>query len=370
MNNYYNRLAESLTRKYSGKLNEAWGNVPSWMKSRLTNFAHENDFQNNYRSASTKNDKNSNYTYQYDRWTDYAKPRGGKRGEDLYAEMDKSPYDLLNATYIEGDPPRSTKDPRLQAPNIPIWFFENSQIPGGGQIYMKGVNDLEKLLPSTSYDAKNYAGKTFNLLPLKTMADMCSAFAYIDGSTLKLRPETNAQKIRRRTDERQSLPKNYNRHPEWANQTMYSDSYDRSGYIVVPTSEKYAKELRLRGLRNYAQKLQDAEAQIQEYRDKIVDLQTNFLSMADASSLGGNNSSFGDMSYILSQANTYYKNILEGIDYIISDEGRIRDSDEFIAALDEYPTRFTRNMKRIKEKLGEIQTYIDDSSYDFEILDF
>ena len=34
-NNYYNILAESITKKYATPINEAWGNAPDWMKTCL-----------------------------------------------------------------------------------------------------------------------------------------------------------------------------------------------------------------------------------------------------------------------------------------------------------------------------------------------
>ena len=211
INNYYNILAESLTKKYATPLNEAWGeNIPDWMKSSLERGRILSDGNNKmekskiYQKAlkATGYDDYAARQIARKEWekakgvsksdfADYQNPRGSYMSDSeksLFAQFKAHGIDLNspNMKFIEGEPPKSKNDPRIQPPNIGIWYIPSRDGRAYDQVYAKGFNDLEKPF-DPAMSAGNYSNTPFKDFSVKKLAEISSKFCYIDGSTIEKR---------------------------------------------------------------------------------------------------------------------------------------------------------------------------------------
>ena len=283
-NNYYNILAESITRKYSTPLNEAWGeNIPDWMKGPL---ARGNNYDRMRHSkvykkalADAQAQGMSNFQAQdlaVKAWiqskgvtlhdfADYRQPRGQYTSDSkktLRAQFMEKGIDLNNPNmkFIEGEPPKSNKDPRLQPPNIGIWYIPSRDGRAYDQVYAKGFNDLEKpykpVVPAPD--------RAFVSIPLKTMAEISSKFCYIDGSTIEQRDYETIQNTRNQNnlDVRSLMDAGKMRIPKEKRNRFPGAQIDKSGYLVIPPSQKYADKLEEMKLKGWAKKLTDTENEL------------------------------------------------------------------------------------------------------------
>ena len=283
-NNYYNILAESITKKYATPLNEAWGNVPDWMKGPLTRgnnydkmtsskvyqkaYAEQKALgAGDYEAASIAQEvweQDKGVTVQD--FADYRQPRGQYTSDSkktLRAQFMEKGIDLNNPNmkFIEGEPPKSNKDPRLQPPNIGIWYIPSRDGRAYDQVYAKGFNDLEKpfkpVVPAPD--------RAFVSIPLKTMAEISSKFCYIDGSTIEKRDYETIRQTRRQNevDDNSLIHSGQMRLPKEERGNYWgSHSVDKSGYVVIPSSDKYADKLEEMKLKGWAKKLTDTENEL------------------------------------------------------------------------------------------------------------
>ena len=183
INNYYNILAESITKKYATPLNEAWGNAPDWMKGPLTrgnntdNMLKSKVYQKAYANAKAQGKmdyqaageaeeawQNAKGITEVD-FADYQQPRGQYTSDSkktLRSQFMEKGIDLNNPNmkFIEGEPPKSKNDPRIQPPNIGIWYIPSQKGRAYDQVYAQGINDLEKPFDPAA-DVGNYSSTPF-----------------------------------------------------------------------------------------------------------------------------------------------------------------------------------------------------------------
>ncbi len=373
INNYYNILAESITKKYATPLNEAWGEgVPDWMKGPLTrgnntdNMLKSKVYQKAYANAKAqgmddymagreaeKAWENSKGTTEVD-FADYRQPRGQYTSDSkktLRAQFMEKGIDLNNPNmkFIEGEPPKSNKDPRLQPPNIGIWYIPSRDGRAYDQVYAKGFNDLEKpykpVVPAPD--------RAFVSIPLKTMAEISSKFCYIDGSTIEKRDYENIRQTRkdRQSDIIWGQARGQERIPEEERGNYSQYFVDKSGYIVIPSSQKYADKLEELKLKGWAKRLSNIENELNSllstYQKSIATIDMLDFDDDFKGSLNEFNSDFRRAVY-------YYKQALNEIAYI---QGiYVTNSSEFLQEL---------KASGFKRVLDSCESYMKDAKDDF-----
>ena len=375
INNYYNILAESITKKYATPLNEAWGEgVPDWMKGPLMRGNNTDTmlkskvYQKAYANAKAqgmddymagreaeKAWENSKGTTEVD-FADYRQPRGQYTSDSkktLRAQFMEKGIDLNspNMKFIEGEPPKSNKDPRLQPPNIGIWYIPSREGRAYDQVYAKGINDLEK--PYKPEKSTEGTDKPFMKISLKSLAEISSKFCYIDGSTIEKRDYENIRQTRkdRQSDIIWGQARGQERIPEEERGNYSQYFVDKSGYIVIPPSEKYADKLEEMKLKGWAKRLSNIENELNSllstYQKSIATIDMLDFDDDFKGSLNEFNSDFR-------RAVNYYKQALNEIAYI---QGiYVTNSSEFLQEL---------KASGFKRALDSCESYMKDAKDDF-----
>ena len=376
INNYYNILAESLTKKYTAPLNEAWGeNIPDWMKSSLERGRILSDGSNKmekskiYQKAlkATGYDDYAARQIARKEWekakgvsksdfADYQNPRGSYMSDSeksLFAQFKAHGIDLNspNMKFIEGEPPKSKNDPRIQPPNIGIWYIPSQKGRAYDQVYAKGINDLEKPF-DPAMSAGNYSNTPFKDFSVKKLAEISSKFCYIDGSTIEKRDYDALKQTRQENKAftsaaintgQERLPKE-NR--GWSN-------LDKSGYVKIPSSQKYAHKLEEMKLKGWAKKLTDAENEL----NSLYSTYQKTISSIDMFDLDYdfNRAARSFMDNFVNAVESY-KNALQEIDSIKSKH--IVNSKEFLIALRR--SSFTDYLNSYERYLNWAKNYFKD----------
>lgn len=370
-NNYYNILAESITRKYSTPINEAWGEgVPDWMKGPLMRGNNTGTMLKSkvYQKAYANAKAQGMYDYMADReaekawenskgttevdFADYRQPRGQYTSDSkktLRAQFMEKGIDLNNPNmkFIEGEPPKSNKDPRLQPPNIGIWYIPSRDGRAYDQVYAKGFNDLEKpfrpVVPAPD--------RAFVSIPLKTMAEISSKFCYIDGSTIEKRDYENIRQTRRQNelDDNSLIYNGQMRVPKERRGGNYwgTKQIDKSGYVIIPSSDKYADKLEEMKLKGWAKRLSNIENELNSL------LSTYQKSIATIDMLDFDNGfqrSLNEFNSAFNRVIAYYKNALNEIATIQS--MHVTDSSEFLQEL---------KTSNFKNALDNCESYMEDA---------
>ncbi len=340
-----------LYEKY--KLKEAWSpSTPDWLKPRLNRLAKSfDDF--NYKG------KPRGDIY------DYKIPRDSDRRsyKDLYSILRSKDFDFETIEFIEGEVPSSKTDERLKLPNVGVWHFPN------GQVYIQDVNVLEK------YDEfkSDYYGKNFGAMPFKMLKTEADAFCYFNVN----QPEKKDYKALKdsRDEWGDWLGKSGNTYANIKDKKQKgtyipwydSDNYDKSGFKPVPSSEKYAKELRRMHAKNYANELENFESRLKR---AFVTIQQDILSeLSWDDGVNAVRTVKQDITDVLGRYNdalSQYKNMLRKIEIYKSNYGE--DSDEFISHLtstsyDEYgfyKDGCKSNLRNLEELLRKYRkVYLD-----------
>ena len=345
---YYKILTESINKKY---LKEAWSDsMPDWMKPRLNATAMFSDRDSAEKMSRTAR-KTGRYVQElinqkgqgfgYDR-ADYMKSRStGERGKNLYTSFINAGVDLQNVEFIEGDLPTSKNDERIQPPNIGIW-----NIPSTGQIYAKGINDSEKLLSGTG---TKYTDYPFFRMPIKGLAEISDKFCYIDGSSIVNRDVNEIKRERRayKQWEKNNPSLNRNVYNPWGREV------DKSGYQIVPSSERLRDELNKRKAKSWSSWFEKAE---DELKSLYNDIGSAMMSQP------WDNKSF---SITIQQAlDVYdsavgkYKDAMETLQRLISNWGQ--DTDEFLSRIGNegyYSARWYLN--QANDYIKRARSYVD-----------
>ena len=376
INNYYNILAESLTKKYTTPLNEAWGeNIPDWMKSSLERGRILSDGNNKmekskiYQKAlkATGYDDYAARQIARKEWekakgvshsdfADYQNPRGSYMSDSeksLFSQFKAHGIDLNspNMKFIEGEPPKSKNDPRIQPPNIGIWYIPSQKGRAYDQVYAQGINDLEKPF-DPAMSAGNYSNTPFKDFSVKKLAEISSKFCYIDGSTIENR-DYDALKQAREENKAFTSAAMSTGQERLPNEARVWNHVDASGYMRIPSSQKYAHKLEEMKLKGWAKKLTDAENELNSlystYQKTIssMDMLDFDYDFKDATSRFTGN---------FANAVESYKQALQEIDSIKSKH--IVNSKEFLRALKR--SYFTDYLEACERYLNWAKNYFKD----------
>ena len=235
-----------LYEKYN--LTEAWSeSTPNWLKPRLNTLAKYFD-RFNYRGEPV-----DDYVYKRPRDADWHERK------DLYGILRDKGIDFEAIEFIEGEVPQSNGDARMKLPNVGVWHFPN------GQVYMLGINDLEKYADVSS----KYYDKNFGSVPFKMLKEEADAFCYfnIDEAGKK---DYGALKTSR--DEwRDWLRNPENKYAKLSDIEQKKDVdpgrrdvFDKSGFRSVPSAKKYADILRKMHAKDYAKDLENYEQRLKK----------------------------------------------------------------------------------------------------------
>lgn len=349
---YYQRLTESIEKQY---LKEAWSDsMPDWMKPRMNatamyadkfadeKFGTHSSTQAGKSLRTRKVEKGQGYAYDV---TDYAKPRNDDRvGESLYKAFKRAGIDLQKVKFIEGPIPEKKSDARIQPPNIGIW-----NIPSTGQVYAKGINDLEKLRPTSGTKYDDYR---FEYLPIKALQELSDHFCYIDGTSIPKVDYNEKQLARneyrkfltaRGTPTTNKDRQNAHIDPRWF------DATDKSGYIVIPSARKYADKLRELHAKNWAKKISDVENRLRKARADIISV-INRASMDEGDE---NYSVASDALNYLRNATYYYRDMLRDINGALSRYGE--DSEAALTVIGNIVQDDNYSMKRVNECIRVVE---------------
>lgn len=278
-------LNESFEKKYGlteelneeVELNEKLSDkIPDWLAKRLL-VTKYSDNGNSYRrdmglhksSASAKNPETD-----YGKMPTYSKGKGSGAHEDqsLFGQMLKKGINLDTVDVISNvDVPTKTSDPRLKEPNIPIFLMKN------GQVYAKGINDREE------YKDADY--KAFKYISMKTLLNDCEKFAYIDGTdddNFSVERKQIGRSLMK--NELDKIP-NYERQPQNAGRNRrYKDKgwvdFDKSGYAIIPTVDKYKDKL----AEIKCDKIHDILKEKEDYLNYVKEELSNILMNTDIKS--------------------------------------------------------------------------------------
>lgn len=339
---YYQRLTESIEKQY---LKEAWSeSMPEWMKPRLNATAMFDD-KNTVQKLSQNKILSQGQGSRWDR-AEYAQPRNDNRtGESLYKAFKRAGIDLQNVKFIEGPIPEKKSDSRIQPPNIGIW-----NIPSTGQVYAKGINDLEKLRPISETKYDNYR---FEHLPIKALQELSDHFCYIDGTSIPTinyqEKEQTRNEYRRFLRNPQSPVTEKERHGAFQNAIGWYDDTDKSGFITIPSAQKYAEKLNKLHAKDWAKKVSDIENKLRKAR-------ANIISVINRASIDEGDADYNTASSALNylrNATYYYRDMLQDIDGALARYGE--DSEEAIKFIGNIINNDGYAMKRVTESIRKVE---------------
>ena len=186
-------------------LNEAFNNIPDWLKQYLSVQNKLSTISSKDRQFLPRNSRNKGgwneglMTYDGKTFTVERGHFSNRKSDDLYWKSNKytgrmnltaglfnslraAGVNLSRMQVIETEKPQKASDNRLKEPNIPIFLlfdgrYSNSRTEGVCQAYAKGINDDELCNFSKEKD-----GKRLGTLSMKFLLEKCIAFAYFDSS--------------------------------------------------------------------------------------------------------------------------------------------------------------------------------------------
>ena len=284
----------------SKRLNEAFSaSMPKWLKEKLlrdkTAWEIGSDYYQNrdryaanapaaFQMSKQQRDKYISQGYALDKIDSPIYAARGKH-TNLYGLLIENHFNLSSAIFITPNHlPKNSKDPIVNAPNIPIWLVPSSEFSNKYQVYMKGFNDDEL------WRAKN---QKFAYASVKQLNEACEGFCYVDGSALntfdtdkvQTRKEFNLQNIPGQPDSyyryfQGNIPNEYLLKNE-ANRILAPAVLDKSGYAQIPTATKYAKKLMDMKANNAAAWLESCYNTIMQCKNDFADFLYNMDAKED-----------------------------------------------------------------------------------------
>ena len=241
-------ITESLEKKYnlneSKTLNEKLSpDMPEWLAKRLLTTKYTDtgdDFLDRDLTGAAHYPGKGTITYrqrakeknpEFGQTPAYKQLEVWDGDQSLFTKMLDADINLDNVKVIEGPIPTSKNDKRLKPPNIPIFLFDN------GVVYARGLNDNEKL----------GSRKSLGAYSIDSILAQCKKFAYIDGSD-----DDNFHKglsAKRREQRENSIYRLNGPEKDRDNKSLGDANfdpfheYDKSGYVTIPTVEKYENKL-------------------------------------------------------------------------------------------------------------------------------
>lgn len=321
MGNLYSILAESIETKYNKKLTltEAWGNAPDWLGDALSRNAgsFENNDEKMHRSkvykklvkdhpdwdiwkieAEYENLKKDNRTLR----RDYINPRSNSpeygistRDKGLFGSARRKGIDLSKCEFVETEAPTNPRDAIVNPPNIPIWSLPTLQ--GENQIYARGINDLEKA--SWQLVESELRDKRLASISVKKLSAACNHFCYIPGDKIATL-DFGTQQIERREQKKFEFAKGRGT-PGQTQRNRYNQPLsvrDKSGYLVVPPTVKYEKQLKELGAKKAATKLAEAHERL----ETVVEKYKAFMANASMEQISSKYSAIGSIASSIDDA--------------------------------------------------------------------
>lgn len=360
------KLTESLENKEdkkviseSIKLDEKLSdNMPDWLKKRLLTTKYDPRGRRYSRDVNLHKGNIDSKNPEAGPRPSYAKARNDYSDPALFSKMLDRGINLDSVNIIEGPLPAKRTDTRLKEPNIPIFYFEN------GQVYVKGVNDQEEYAGDGSY-------KPFKYLPQKTLlSDQVKAFAYIDGNDDS--NFTVKEKRSNRVDYSSGLPDNYykekekDRYGKSLNPGKYGYKMDKSGYVVIPTIDKYKRQLD----EIKATKIYDVIKEQEEYLKDFQQEMANIFMGADLTDFNEYGTDIyaviNDMIDDFQQAVSYFTRLQNEVDNIFANtslDGK-QKRDQLVNILNYRHSNYNRLLDRTK-RLKEASKNIFNSVIDW-----
>lgn len=358
-------LTESLENKY--KLHESRSltekisdDMPDWLEKRLLTTKYSNTGNLVQRDLGGI----AHDPRQKLRRGDYEKKNPGFGGKPEYRNL--NPYDpdpslfskfrdrgisLDTVKVIEGPVPKSSSDPRMQSPNIPILLFDN------GKVYAPGFNNDEK-----------FGGrKTFGAYDIDKLLPQCKSFAYIDGNDPNNFSVDKTQNRAYNDSSSNRSGKYFDRNNrDLFRRTNWRSGVDKSGYEQIASIDKYKDKLAELKLKRLPEILKRHEDYIRDAYQEFG----NFVSNADVLSSDNSNSSDLDFDYIdkinnissvLQRYIRNYNELVRSVDRILKDDS---DSDAYkrrqLTSLIEY-----YDLDRYRERLEEVTGNLFNSTIDW-----
>ena len=327
MSRFYESLAESLQEQY---ITEAWAeSMPQWLKDAMSYSATYHARRN---STSPQSPKYAKFGYQRDHQVPRNDPeynRTGWEGTTLYGAFKAHGIDPAECEYIECEPPTNPRDPIFKDGSIPIWGFDLKRYDpdeDGIQVYARGMNDLEKIAWSNPLILNARSEFPFKSVAVKKLSEECDHFCYIPKESLEKLPIKDFNQIHKDRAERQEIPTQLRRGTPGADEPAYLYTpdkrfgylqRDKSGYVVVPSADKYARILKRSKARKYAEVLE-------EYHDELVTAWDEIMAAINGIGMEGDEYALRSATDGLREVRTYvnrYKRFLRDIDNYAAEYG-------------------------------------------------
>lgn len=317
---------------------------------------------------------------------DYANPRGlnaSTTDKSLYKGLQDRGIDITDPDikFSEDEPPKSQKSNKADEKTIyACWAFSDYNKQLGKDVnylYIKGINDYEKPIYLTNLTDDTLPQKPFHYWPLKSLNENCTHFAYMDVSQsipIDFKAQENARKQYAKDKEeaqRYGQEKISDLDIITANSDLLQDPYngnfytpsltrDKSGYKKIPSSSKYAEQLRKLGAAKWADKLEDCERKLRKMqKDLAMAIQSRSFSL----SLNRFSPALADFD----NAVRTYNDMRDSVGHILNrynNNEAEKDIDKFMEELD--TTLFSSYYSTFARYVRTFYTYIDD----IEVLDF
>lgn len=320
---------------------------------------------------------------------DYANPRGlnaSTTDKSLYKGLQDRGIDITDPDikFSEEEPPKSRKSNKADEKTIyACWAFSNYNGQLGKDVYylyIKGINDYEKPIYLTNLTDDTLPQKPFHYWPLKSLNENCTHFAYMDVSQsipIDFKAQADARNQYRK-DKEEAQRYGQERisdldviENEGPYSTLLIDPYanggfrsptltrDKSGYKQIPTSSKYAEQLRKLGAAKWADKLEECERTLRKMqKDLVVAVQSISFDSSNPNLRAATNA----FDNALQQYNNMRGAVRDTVKYFID---TVEDVDTFAQALKD-KSSFNAYYTRFSGYVDAFYSYISKT----EVLDF
>ena len=321
---------------------------------------------------------------------DYANPRGlnaSTTDKSLYKGLQARGIDITDPDikFSEEEPPKSQKSNKADEKTIyACWAFSGYNGQLGKDVYylyIKGINDYEKPIYLTNLTDDTLPQKPFHYWPLKSLNENCTHFAYMDVSQsipIDFKAQANARKQYTR-DKNEAQIYGQERISDFDimdaggyDSSLLKDPYkrdpfgsvpltrDKSGYKKIPSSSKYAEQLRKLGAAKWADKLEECERTLRKMqKDLAMVIQSRPIRL----SLKHLSTPLSDFDMAVTYYNDMRLSIVAVLNYYNNNDAE-KDLDKFIQELDK--TSFNNNYQKFTNRTKNFYNFIDGT----EVLDF
>lgn len=316
---------------------------------------------------------------------DYVNPRGAglsTQDKSLYQSLRDRGIDITDPDiqFYEDTPPKSQKSNKADEKTMyACWAFSQYSTKlqkNVDYLYIKGINDYEKPVHLTDLTDDKLAQLPFQHWPLKALNENCTHFAYMDISQ-SIPIDFEAMKnARNQNSEDVFLAKLYGQERisdldtmTYNNDTLFTDPYDpsfkqvgldKSGYKQIPSSSKYAEQLKKLGAAKWANKLEECERELRK-------MQKDLAMAIQSKSFSTSMTDYGPALTEFDSARRFYIDMRQAVHTVLSSYKQnsvVEDKDKFVQAL--LDSTFDKNYKYFNQYASRFYTWVGDN----EVLDF